>query len=192
MKTISTILEDPITTPELENTFETIRQELGAPFVPNFFQVWGNAPHALQGIVPAMKHILGSGMLDRRLKEMIMIAVSSFKHCNYCEAAHQVFCSSMGALPEQIEHLMNKHTLREIDNPKEKAAIDFSIKLAKDPNSSNQDDFSKLEALGYSKPEILEIIGMSGMAVFYSHLASATKIKIDKGFQEALSKQSVK
>jgi len=187
MNTISTILEDPITTPELEKTFETIKQELGAPFVPNFFQVWGNAPHALQGIVPAMKHILGSGLLDRRLKEMIMVAVSSYKHCNYCEAAHQVFCSSMGALPEQIEHLMNKYTLRPLDSPKEKAAIDFSIKLAKDPNSSSQKDFDTLVSLGYSKPEILEIISMSGMAVFYSHLASATKIKIDDGFQQALA-----
>ncbi len=187
MKTISTVINDPVTTPELQNTFETIKQELGAPFVPNFFQVWGNASKALQGIVPAMKHILGSGELDRKLKEMIMIAVSSFKQCNYCETAHQVFCSSMGAIPEQIEALVNNHSLRESDNPKDKAAIDFAVKLAKDPNSSNDEDFSSLKAVGYTESQILEIIAMSGMAVFYSHLASATKINIDKGFTEALA-----
>ncbi len=188
MKTISAIIEDPITTKELENTFDTIKNELGAPFVPNFFQVWGHAPLALHGIVPAMKYILGSGLLDRRVKEMIMIAISSSKHCNYCETAHQVFCFAMGALPEQIEYLVNSHTLSETDDPKDKAAIDFAVRLSRDPNSSSKEDFERLEKLGYSKPQILEIIAMSGMAVFYSHLAAATKINIDNGFAEALSR----
>ncbi len=188
MKTISTIFDDPKTTPELESTFQTIKEELGAPFVPNFFQIWGDAPMALQGIVPAMKYILGSGVLDRRLKEMIMVAISSLKQCNYCETAHQVFCYSMGALPEQIESLVNHHTLPDSDDPKDKAAIDFAIQLAKKPNSSDKEDFKRLKTLGYSKSEILEIIAMSGMAVFYSHLADATKINIDDGFTAALSK----
>ncbi len=187
MKTISTIFENPAITPELENTFETIKEELGAPFVPHFFQVWGDAPMALQGIVPAMKYILGSGVLDRKLKEMIMIAISSLKHCNYCETAHQVFCYSMGALPEQIESLVNAHTLPDSDNPKDKAAIDFAVKLSKKPNLSSEEDFITLKGLGYSKAEILEIIAMSGMAVFYSHLADATKINVDEGFIAALS-----
>ncbi|MBP2831897.1 carboxymuconolactone decarboxylase family protein [Aquimarina sp. U1-2] len=192
MKTISSIIEDPITTEELENTFNTIKKELGAPFVPNFFQVWGHAPLALHGIVPAMKYILGSGVLNRKVKEMIMIAISSSKNCNYCETAHQVFCFAMGALPEQIECLVNEHTLSASDDPKDKAAIDFAVRLSRDPNSSSEADFEKLQKLGYSKPEILEIIAMSGMAVFYSHLAAATKINIDEGFAEALSKTEVK
>lgn len=187
MKNISSIIDDPVTTPEIEATFKTIKEELGAPFVPNFFQVWGDHPTALQGIVPVMKHILGNGVLDRKLKEMIMIAISSLKNCNYCETAHQVFCFSMGAMPEQIEALMNNYTLPESDSPKDKAAIDFAVRLSKHPNTSSEEDFEKLGALGFSKAEILEVIAMSGMAVFYSHLADATKIKIDEGFKEALS-----
>ncbi len=188
MKNISAIFSNPTTTPELEKTFETIKTELGAPFVPHFFQIWGDSPMALQGIVPAMKYILGNGDLDRKLKEMIMIAVSSFKNCDYCQAAHHVFCSSMGAIPEQIENLTTSYTLSDHDNPKDKAAIDFAVKLAKDPKSSNEEDYIALKELGYSKSEVLEIIAMSGMAVFYSHLADATQITIDKAFSDALSK----
>jgi len=43
-----------------------------------------------------------------------------------------------------------------------------------------------LRELGFDDEEIMEImeiIAMSGMAVFYNHLANATKINIDKGFQ---------
>ncbi len=192
MKTISTLIDNPEITPELEATFEIIKEELGAPFVPNFFQIWGYNQTALQGIVPAMKYILGSGVLDRKLKEMIMIAISSLKNCNYCETAHQVFCFSMGALPEQIEFLINSYTLPDTDNPKDKAAVDFAVRLSKHPNTSSKEDFEELQALGFSKAEILEVIAMSGMAVFYSHLADATKITIDEGFKAALSNTETK
>ena len=33
----------------------------------------------------------------------------------------------------------------------------------------------------------MEIIAMSGMAVFYNHLANATKINIDEGFSQILA-----
>lgn len=188
MKTVSTIIDDAVTTPELNNTFEQIKKELGAPFVPHFFKVWGDAPTALQGILPAMKYILGSGELDRRLKEMMMIAISSSRNCEYCKAAHQVFCAMMGGVPNQIKSLLTTHTLPESDNAKDKAAIDFAVQLANDPNSSSTENFDKLKALGYTQAEILEIIAMSGMAVFYNHLADATQITIDKGFAEVVSK----
>lgn len=83
MRTISKIIDDPLITPELNATFEIIKKELSAPFVPNFFKVWGTAPKVLEGIFPAMQHILVSGELDRNLKEMIMIAMSSKSCCNY-------------------------------------------------------------------------------------------------------------
>ena len=41
---------------------------------------------------------------------------------------------------------------------------------------------------GFDEEEIMEIIAMSGMAVFYNHLANATKINIDEGFTKILSK----
>ncbi len=191
MKTFSTIIDDALASPALENTFEQIKNELGAPFVPHFFKVWGDAPEALQGVVPAMKHILGGGELDRRLKEMIMVAISSSKDCTYCEAAHQVFCSMMGGVPSQIESLLTTHTLPESDNAKDKAAIDFAVQLANNPKSSSNENLEKLKGLGYTQTEILEIIAMSGMAVFYNHLADATQIIIDKGFTDVLSKPAM-
>ncbi len=187
MKTISTIIVDSENTPELESSFQTIKEELGAPFVPNFFKVWSDAPIALQGILPAMKYILGSGELDRRLKEMIMIAISSMKDCNYCEAAHSAFCKMMGVIPEDIESLLNTHSLPEEHDIKDKIAIDFAVQLAKDPNSSSEEDIVQLKSLGYSQTEILEIIAMSGMAVFYNHLADATKVNVDSGFKATIS-----
>ena len=182
MRTISQIVDDGVVTPDIDETFIKIKDALNAPFTPNFFRVWAASPESLKGIWPVMNHILTSGRVGRRLKEMIFVTISSLKSCHYCEAAHHAFCLSIGVKPEQIDRLIKNYTA-ETDDPREKAAIDFAVKLAKDSHSSSEQDFQTLRELGFDDEEIMEIIAMSGMAVFYNHLANATKINIDKGFQ---------
>jgi uncharacterized peroxidase-related enzyme len=134
-----------------------------------------------------MNHILTGGRVDRRLKEMIFVAISSLKNCHYCEAAHHAFCLHLGLTPAQIQNLIQNHTIDAADSAKDKAAIDFAVRLAKDSHSSSEKDFQALNELGFDNEEVMEIIAMSGMAVFYNHLANATKINIDDGFNKILS-----
>ncbi|MBA2659434.1 MAG: peroxidase-related enzyme [Nitrosospira sp.] len=188
MKTISKIVDDVSVSPEIEETFVKIKKALNAPFTPNFFRVWGVSPESLKGIWPVMDHILTSGRVGRQLKEMIFVAISSLKSCHYCEAAHHAFCLSIGVTPEQIDSLINNYTADTAD-PKDKAAIDFAVRLAKDSHSSSEQDFQALGELGFDDEEIMEIIAMSGMGVFYNHLANATKINIDEGFIKIISKK---
>ena len=191
MRTISQIVDDGAVTPDIDETFIKIKDALNAPFTPNFFKVWATSSESLKGIWPVMDHILTSGRVERRLKEMIFVAISSLKSCHYCEAAHHAFCLSIGVKPEQIDGLIKNYTA-ETDDPREKAAIDFAVKLAKDSHSSNEQDFQTLRALGFDDEEIMEIIAMSGMAVFYNHLANATKINIDDGFSKIISRKTTK
>mgnify|MGYP000604426369 CR=1 FL=1 len=188
MRTISQLIDDATVTPEIDDTFNKIKKELKAPFTPNFFRVWGTSPESLNGIWPVMNHILTSGRVGRRLKEMIFVAISSLKRCHYCEAAHHAFCLHLGLTPAQIQNLIQNYTIDQADGAKDKAAIDFAVRLAKDSHSSSEKDFQALNKLGFDNEEVMEIIAMSGMAVFYNHLANATKINIDDGFNEILSK----
>lgn len=182
MRTISKIVDDGEVTPALTETFGNIQNALKAPFTPNFFQVWAVSEESLNGIWPVMKHILTSGKVNRKLKEMIFVAISSLRGCNYCQSAHHAFCLSIGVTTEQINDLISLHTAPTATS-KEKAAIDFAVRLARDSHSSSEDDFVKLRALGFCDEEVMEIIAMSGMGVFYTHLANATKIVVDKGFK---------
>lgn len=186
MKTISKIIDDAPLSPEIEETHIRIKKALNAPFTPNFFRVWSISPESLNGIWPVMNHILASGRVGRKLKEMIFVAISSLRGCHYCEAAHHAFCLSIGVTPEQIDSLINSYTADTVD-PKNKAAIDFAVRLAKDSHSSSEQDFKTLRELGFDGEEIMEIIAMSGMGVFYTHLANATKINIDEGFIKKIS-----
>ncbi|HAS45128.1 MAG TPA: hypothetical protein DCS93_31890, partial [Microscillaceae bacterium] len=49
-----------------------------------------------------------------------------------------------------------------------------------------QEDFDHLISCGYSQSDVMEIIAMSGMGVFYNHLANATKINVDTGFTKLI------
>ena len=192
MRTTSQIIDDATVTLEIDETFNKIKKELKAPFTPNFFRVWGISPESLNGIWPVMDHILTSGRVGRRLKEMIFVAISSLKRCHYCEAAHHAFCLHLGVTLAQIQNLIQNYTIDEADGAKDKAAIDFAVRLAKDSHSSSEKDFQMLNDFGFDNEDVMEIIAMSGMAVFYNHLANATKINIDEGFNEILSKSAGK
>ncbi|MDR4517538.1 MAG: peroxidase-related enzyme [Nitrosomonas sp.] len=192
MRTISQIINDAPVTPEIETTFNKIKTALNAPFTPHFFRVWATAPEALNGIWPVMNHILTSGRVSRRLKEMIFVAISSLKGCHYCEAAHHAFCLNIGVSQKQIEKLITNYSIDEEDGAKDKAAIDFAVRLAKDSHASSEKDFQLLKEYGFDEEEIMEIIAMSGMAVFYNHLANATKINIDQGFTQILTRHAEK
>lgn len=185
MKHISKIFNDNEISSEVNNLLDGIKNDLNAPFVPNFFTVWADAPEALKGIFPAMKHILASGNLSRPLKEMIILAISSKSNCAYCVAAHQAFASMMGVSMEEIQSLKNNHSVLAENDPKIKLALEFAMKIAQKPNSCTAKDIEELKSVGYSKPEVLELIAMSGMSVFYNHLADATQINIDDAFMQS-------
>ena len=189
MEKISNLISNPVVTVELDEVFVKIKKALNAPFTPNFFKVWGVSPESLKGIWPVMDNILTGGNVDRKLKEMIFVAISSLKECHYCEAAHHAFCLSIGVTPSQIEDLINNHTCEAEDKIKE--AINYAVKLAKNSRSGTQEDFDNLIVLGYSESDVMEIIAMSSMAVFYNHLANATKINIDSGFTKILESKKM-
>jgi len=180
MDIVSKVFDKPKIDSEVESIMDSIKEGLKIPFVPNLFAIWADAPEALKGIFPVMKHILFNGKLSRPLKEMIIIAISSKKECEYCTVAHQAFACMLGVSMEDIQSLKADTTT--INEPKIKAVISYAVKLAEDPKSGTTEDIAQLEALGYSKAEVLEIIAMSGMAVFYNHLADATQINIDEAF----------
>lgn len=188
MKTISKTFDDVETSSEVDEIFGKVAEALEAPFTPHFFQVWAISPESLRGIWPVMRHILCGGRVSRKLKEMIFVAISSLKSCHYCQDAHEAFCTTIGVSNEQIDSLIRNHRIDDGDE-KEKAAIDFAVKLANDSHAADQAEIDKMKAVGYDDEEIMEIIAMSGMAVFYNHLANATSIMVDQGFKDILAKK---
>lgn len=74
--------------------YADIRKTFGIPVVPNMFKVMAHNPAYLQASWGRVKAVMGPGLLDRRTKEMIAVAVSATNGCDYCVRAHTGTCGA--------------------------------------------------------------------------------------------------
>lgn len=93
-------------TGEVASIFGEIRQVFGLPFVPNLFKVMAHRPEYLKASWERVKVIMGPGLLDRKTKEMIAVAVSATNGCDYCTSAHVAALKQMGVEDGAIVELM--------------------------------------------------------------------------------------
>ncbi len=101
-----TIVEEQHATGDVRSIYEEIRNTMKLPFVPNLFKVMAHNPAYLRASWERVKAIMGQGVLDRRTKEMVAVAVSAANGCDYCVSAHTAALKSMGCGDAEIIELM--------------------------------------------------------------------------------------
>ncbi len=73
---------------------------------PNhFFRMMANRPEVLKNFIPLYGAILGPGSVERRLKELVYLAVSFTNKCAYCSAAHIKGAAKAGISNEELAAL---------------------------------------------------------------------------------------
>lgn len=100
------IPEEGLATGEVATIFAEIRAAFGMPFVPNLFKVMAHRPEYLKASWERVKAIMGPGLLDRKTKEMIAVAVSAANGCDYCTSAHAAALRQMGVGEGELVELM--------------------------------------------------------------------------------------
>lgn len=86
--------------------FDEIQAAIG--MVPNFFKMQAEAdPQWLELNWNRWKVIIGQQRsLDRKTKELIMVAVSIAKNCPYCSLAHKAAALAAGATKQELLEAM--------------------------------------------------------------------------------------
>lgn len=165
---------------ETETVFGEFRRGMGFPMTPNFMKVQEHSPAAAKGTWGLLQGVLLSGSLPRALKDMLIAAVSHDRKCLYCEAAHLACCRSLGidaatlqALVEDVESL-TPEKVRDI--------ILFALKCARDPQSMTPQDHASLRDHGLGDEEIMELIAVTGLAVYLNIIADASGVVPDDMF----------
>jgi len=86
--------------------FDEIRATFRLPFVPNLFRVMAHNPAYLKASWERVKVVMGPGLIDRKTKEMIAVAVSATNGCDYCVSAHTAALRAMGSNDQELVELM--------------------------------------------------------------------------------------
>src|SRR5579871_5242026 len=97
---------------------------------PNhFFRTMANRPEVLKNFVPLYGAIMGPGLVDRRTKELVYLAVSYANECAYCTAAHVASGGKAGITEDEMKALRTEQD-HSFTAP-ERAAIQYARELTR-------------------------------------------------------------
>lgn len=141
--------------PEISSLYKEINDELQIGKIPNILKTTSIDPLIAKWFWDGVKIILlRESSIPRILKESIAVVVSNANSCEYCTQAHGMLLQLMGFTDEKITDLKNNF---EGFSDKEKAALNFALKINNSANKTTIDDHKILHDFGYDDKQIVEI-----------------------------------
>jgi AhpD family alkylhydroperoxidase len=91
----------------VKEVYEDIKASRNLAAVPNFWRAIAHRPEYLASEWTKLRTIMENGVIDRRTKEMIAVAVSATNNCDYCIRSHTDALRAMGADDAEIVELQS-------------------------------------------------------------------------------------
>lgn len=168
-------------TRDVNAVYEEFHRRMSFPSAPNFIMTQGHSLALARGTWEVVRNVLVGGEIPRWTKEMMFVAISTERGCQYCRAAHVACCRMLGVKPELLNQLVEN--IGQMDDPKLRDMILFALKCSRDPQGLTREDYDTLRRHGLKQSEIVEIIGMSALAVYANIIADATGMEPDEMFE---------
>jgi uncharacterized peroxidase-related enzyme len=161
--------------PDMAAYFAKCEEKLG--FVPNVLKAYAFDPAKLSAFVAMYNDLmLAPSGLSKLEREMIAVAVSSHNRCYYCLVAHGAAVRQLSSDPVLGELMaMNFRAARLTD--RERAMLDFAVKLTVEPWRVEEEDRAALRRAGFNDRDIWDIAAVAGFFNMSNRVASATDMR---------------
>lgn len=174
-------------TPEIAAYFAKCREKLG--FVPNVLRAYAFDNTKLQAFIDMVDDLmLSDSGLSKLEREMIAVAVSAVNHCHYCLTAHGAAVRQRGKDPELGELIAQNYRAARLD-ARQKAMLDFSVKLTEQPDKIEEADREALRRAGFSDRDIWDIAAVAGFYNMSNRIAAATDMRPNREYHYAARQQ---
>ena len=174
--------------PELDSLPEDVRTRIlevqeKAGFVPNVFATLAHRPDEFRAFFAYHDALMEreSSTLSAAEKEMIVVATSATNGCEYCVVAHgallRIF-SKERLLADQIavNHLHAPIT------PRQKAMLDFAMKVSRTPELVETSDYGALYEHDYTDEDIWDIAGITAFFGLSNRMAIVSGMRANEEF----------
>ena len=166
--------------PELEAYFAKCREKLG--FVPNVLRAYAFDATKLAAFIAMVDDLmLADSGLSRLEREMIAVAVSAVNHCHYCLTAHGAAVRQRGKDPELGELIAQNYRAANL-SLRQKAMLDFAVKLTEHPDKIEETDREGLRKAGFSDRDIWDIAAVTGFYNMSNRIAAATEMRPNREY----------
>src|SRR5690606_3625557 len=125
--------------------------------------------------------MLGDSGLTKLEREMIAVAVSSVNHCHYCLTAHGAAVRQRANDPELGELIAQNYRAARLDR-RQKAMLDFAVKLTEQPDKIEEADRQALRDAGFSDRDIWDIAAITGFFNMSNRIAAATDMRPNREY----------
>jgi len=151
-------------------------------FVPNVFLALAHRPDEFRAFFAYHDALMEkeSG-LTKAEREMIVVAVAGANGCQYCVVAHGAILRIRAKNPLIADQVAINY--READiTPRQRAMLDFALKVAGDSRAIDERDFAALRAQGFSDEDIWDVAGVSAFFSLSNRFANFVALRPNDEF----------
>lgn len=153
----------PDTTPELKSHFDFFLGTLG--FTPNSVLIMQRKPKLVQAFAQLNAAVMDpAGEVDLGLRRLIGHLASKAAGCLYCQAHTLLGAKNFGVSEAKLAAVWT-YASSPLYTPAERAALDFALAAASQPNAVTDELFAELKRY-WSEVQIVEILGVVAMFGF--------------------------
>ena len=161
--------------PSMQAYFAKCEEKLG--FVPNVLKAYGFNSAKLEAFAAMYNDLmLAPSGLSKLEREMIAVAVSSVNRCYYCLVAHGAAVRQLSGDPVLGELMVMNYRAARLSE-RQRAMLDFAVKLTEQPWAVEEADRERLRRTGFTDADIWDISAVAGFFNMSNRVASATDMR---------------
>jgi len=143
-----------------------------AGFVPNVFLALAHRPEEFRAFFAYHDALMEKeGGLTKAEREMIVVATSSANQCEYCVVAHGAILRIRAKNPLIADQIATNYRKADI-TPRQRAMLEFAMKVALRSGEIVDADFDTLRAHGFSDEDIWDIGAVSAFFALSNRMAN--------------------
>ena len=151
-------------------------------FIPNVFLTLAYRPDEFRAFFAYHDALMDKdGGLTKAEREMIVVATSSANQCQYCVIAHGAIPRIRAKNPLIADQIAINYRKADI-TPRQKAMLDFAMKVALQAQIVSEDDFVALSNHGFSNDDVWDIATIAAFFGLSNRLANLTDMRPNDEF----------
>ncbi|MFZ2651215.1 MAG: peroxidase-related enzyme [Burkholderiaceae bacterium] len=167
--------------PPIEGLPDDLRQRIlevqeKSGFVPNVFLAFSRRPDEFRAFFAYHDALMlrppsGPHGLSKGEKEMIVVATSGANNCLYCVVAHGALLRIFEKKPLIADQVAVNYRKAQI-TPRQKAMLDFAMKVCSNSGAIVEDDFAVLRAHGFTDEDAWDIGAITALFSLSNRMAN--------------------
>ncbi|HEJ2438727.1 TPA: peroxidase-related enzyme [Burkholderia multivorans] len=173
--------------PALDDLPDDIRARIAAVqeksgFIPNVFLTLAHRPEEFRAFFAYHDALMDKpGNLTKAEREMIVVATSSANQCQYCVIAHGAILRVRAKDPLIADQIATNYRKADI-TPRQKAMLDFAMKVSQAAQQVGEADFDTLKSHGFTEEDAWDIAAISAFFGMSNRIANVTNMRPNAEF----------